>query len=257
MAANKNNSDSTAGLKIAARFGFRPHYLGLCGPKQARQEKLLQKFLQGKVPAVKMGPVFRKFLGAYSYYRLIAKSNKIKDPFDEKVVAAYWIGNKLLNKVRTEDLRKMVAEEFAGPGLLPKETAVQKASVIAEGLKPHHSFHVLTIGSITGSVDFKNTKLKDLCRVGWGRIIKISNLKSQISNLVVEYQPLVGKKRIKLGKEIKKEILWDKNLVPESKVGDWVAFHWNYLAQILTKKDVENLENYTLNTLNAINAQRR
>ncbi len=248
MAANKNNySESIPGLKIAARFGFRPHYLGLCGPKQARQQKLLQKFLQGKISAAKMKPVLRKFLGAYPYYKLIARSNKIKDPFDEKVASAYWIGNELLNKVKTVNLRQMIAKEFSGPGLLPKKIAARKAGAVPEGSKPHHSFHVLIIGSVTGSVDFKNTKLKDLCRVGWGRVKKIKN-----KSCLVEYQPLVGEKKIKLGKSVKKEIIWDKNLVPKVKIGDWLAFHWDYSAQILTQKDVKNLRKYTLNTLNTL-----
>lgn len=270
MAKNKNNySDSISGFKIAALFGFRPHYLGLCGPTQARQQKLLQKFLQGKITVAKMRPVFRKFLSAYSYYKLIARSNKIKNPFDEKVVSAYWIGNELLDKVKTGDLRQMIAKEFGGPGLLPKKIAIEKAGVIPHGSKPHHSFHVLAIGSVTGSVDFKNTKLKDLCRIGWGRVKKIKNQPrrpkgsgprpeaSEISNLVVQYQPLIGEKKIKLGKPVKKEIIWNKILAPKVKTGDWVAFHWDYLAQILTKKDVKNLRKYTLNTLNKINARSR
>ncbi len=248
MAKNKNNySNSIAGLKIAARFGFRPHYLGLCGPKQARQQKLLQKFLQGEVSTRKMEAVFRKFLGAYSYYKVIARSNKIKNPFDKRVVSAYWIGNELLDKVKTEDLRKMIAREFVGPDLLPKEIALKKAGAVPVGSKPHHSFHVLVIGSVTGSVDFKNTKLKDLCRIGWGRVKRV-----KAKSCLVEYQPLVGEKKIKLGKSVKKEIIWDKNLVPKVKIGDWLAFHWDYSAQILTQKDVKNLRKYTLNTLNTL-----
>lgn len=225
---------------MASRYGFRPHYLGLCGPKQARQEKLLQKFLQGSVPAAKMKPVFRKFMGAYSYYKLIARSNKIKDPFEKEVVSAYWIGNKLLDKVKTGDLRKMIAREFGGPGLLSKEIAVKKAAAISERSKPHHSFHVLVIGSVTGSVDFKNTKLKDLCRIGWGRVEKLESKK-----IIVECQPLIGKKEIKLGKPINKEIIWNKNLVPRLKKGDWVTFHWDYVCDRITPIQKKNLIYWT------------
>jgi len=241
VAKNKNNQkNSLAGFKIAGRFGFRPHYLGLCGPKQARQEKLLQKFLQGKISAAKMESVFRKFLGAYFYYKLIAKSNKIKNPFDEKVVSAYWIGNNLLKKVKTEDLRKMISKNFSGPGLLSREIAVKKAAVISKGSKPHHSFHVLLIGSITGSVDFKNTGLKDLCRISWGKIVKTKN-----KSCIIEYQPLIGEKKIKLGKSIKKEVIWEKNLAPKLKTGDWVAFHWNCICDKITPIQKKNLIYWT------------
>ncbi len=205
----------------------------------------MQKFLQGKIPTGKMKPVFRKFLGAYYYYQLIAKANKIKDSFDERVISAYWIGNGLLDKVKTEDLRKMITQKFAGPGLLPKKIAAKKAAAIPGGSKPHHSFHVLVIGSVTGSVDFKNTGLKDLCRVGWGRIIKKSKAKNQKSKVIVKYQPLVGEKKIKLGKPAKKEIIWDKILVPKLKIGDWVAFHWNYICDKITPPQKKNLIYWT------------
>ena len=187
-----------------------------------------------------MRPVFRKFMGAYSYYKLIARSNKIKDPFDERVVSAYWIGNNLLNKVKTEDLRRMVAEEFAGPGLLLKQVAIKKATSIPKGSKPHHSFHVLIIGSVTGSVDFKNTALKDLCRIGWGAVKKIKN-----KSCVVECRQFSGEKNIKIGKLIKKEVIWDKNLVAGLKIGDPVAFHWNCICDKITPIQKKNLEYWT------------
>ncbi|TSC53422.1 MAG: hypothetical protein LiPW39_287 [Parcubacteria group bacterium LiPW_39] len=265
-------------LKIAALYGFRPHMLGLCGPKEAGRRQLLKKFLLGKIPPGKMRPIFKKFMGAYGYYKLIAKSNKISDPFDKKVVEAYWIGNELLDKVKIGDLRKMITKDFSGPGLLPKEVAAKKAAAIPEGVKPHHSFHVLVIGSVTGSVDFKNTKLKDICRISWGRVVRCviparfakasarrakagihksgfrvkHGMTNNVSKIAIEYRPLVGEKKIKLGKPIKKEIIWDKNLIPKIKIGDWVSFHWNYLVQILTKQEIANLKKYTLNTLIAL-----
>ena len=254
-----------SGLKIAALYGFRPHNLGLCGPEEARRQQLLKKFLQGEMPATKMRPVFKKFLGAYAYYKLIAKSNKIKNSFNEQVVRAYWIGNKLLDRVKIDDLRKMIAEDFSGPGLLTKKNAVKKAAEIPKNSKPHHSFHVLTIGSVTGSVDFKNTKLKDTCRISWGKVIRVViPAKAGIQNpgfrvkhgmtakIIIGYQPLAGRKKIKLGKLIEKEIIWDKSLIPNIKIGNWVSFHWNWLVQILTKKEVFSLKRYTLNTIDSL-----
>lgn len=184
-----------------------------------------------------------KFQGAYSYYELIAKSNKIKDPLDEKVIKAYWIGNDLLEKVKTEDLRKMIARDFSKPGLLSKKAALKKAKEIPEGSKPHHSFHALVIGSVTGRIKLRG-KLIDLCRISWGKVMKTKKEK-----IIVRYQPLVAGKEIKLGKPVKKEIFWDKNLIPNIKIGDWVSFHWNHLAQRLSKKEVKNLNKYTNLTL--------
>ncbi|MBU1102681.1 hypothetical protein KJ853_03450, partial [Patescibacteria group bacterium] len=119
--------------------------------------------------------------------------------------------------------------------------------------KPHHSFHILVLGSITGRVNFEgDTKLKDVCRVGWGRVIKkIKNQKSKIK-ILVEYQPLVENKTLKLGTPKQKEIFWDKNLIPKIKIGDWVSFHWNYLVQVLSTSEMANLKKYTLNTLKSL-----
>lgn len=280
----KSPASSAAGFKIAAIHGWRPHALGLCGPEEARRQELLKKFLQGKIAPSKMRKVFRHFMGAYAYYKLIAKSNNIKDQFDKRVIEAYWIGNNLLDNVKTDDLCQMIARDFAGPGLLSKDVAAKKASLIPDLSKPHHSFHVLTIGSVTGSVDFTgNTKLKDTCRVGWGKVqqiviparldsarmakagihpavagrIKPGITKNRVlGKIKVSYNPLVGNKQIKFGKPIKKEIHWDKLVAPRVKKGDWVSFHWNWLVKVLNKKELANLKKYTQKTLNTINGKK-
>ena len=266
---------TAAGLMLAAIHGYRPHTLGLCGPAEARRQELLKKFLQGQAAPAKMKKIFRQFMGAYAYYELIAKSNKIKNTFDKSVIEAYWIGNKLLDKVKTGDLRQMIAKDFAGPGLLSKKVAAEKAAQIPVGSKPHHSFHVLTIGSVTGSVDFTgNTKLKDICRVGWGCVEKFnfpppplklrggggklsalllqSNEKNEVIKIIVRYQPLIGNKTIKLGQPIKKEVSWDKLIAPKIKKGDWVSFHWDWLVKVLNDRELKNLKKYTRNTLSAL-----
>ncbi|MBI4709434.1 MAG: hypothetical protein HY764_04500 [Candidatus Portnoybacteria bacterium] len=242
-----------SGLKIAALYGFRPNALGLCGPKELPRQQILKEFLAGKISHSQILSVMRQFRGAYPYYELIARKNKVKTgAFNKKVVEAYWIGNELLDKVSATDLRKMVVSQFSGPGLLSKKEAIKKAGAIPENSKPHHSFHVLVIGSVTGSVDFTgNTKLKDLCRVGWGRVKKLK-VKSGKLKVIVEYQPLVGEKKIKLGKLQKKEVFWDREIVSEIKIGDWVSFHWNFVVQKLNEQNIVNLFKYTKDTLDSL-----
>lgn len=203
----------------------------------------------GKLGILEVLPVLKKFEAAYAYYELIAQKNKVKaGPFNKRVVEAYWIGNELLEKVKARDLREMIVEKFTRPGLLSIQQAETKVKLIPESAKPHHSFHVLILGSITGRVDFdNNTKLMDICRIGWGKVSKLKTSKISIS-----YNPLIGKKIIKLGKPIKKEIIWDKKILPGVKVGDWVSFHWNYAIQVLREQDILNLYKYTQNTLDAL-----
>lgn len=198
------------GLRLAALYGIKPFLMGFCGPQGKTDKAILLKFLKNKkVPEKKVIKILEQFEGAYPYYKIIAEANKIKNPFDERVVRAYWVGNKLLEK--------------------------------AGGIKSHHSYHVLLVGSVTGRIVLKG-KLLDLCRVGWGKVVKNSKL-------VVEYQPLIGKKKLKLGKPIKKEIDWDKDLLPKVKIGDWVSFHWNQAVEVLIKEGRKNLEKYTKLTL--------
>jgi len=82
------------GIRIAALYGFYPHRLGFCGPQKNSAKKTLLDYLSGeKISEQKIRKVLETFKGSFSYYKLITKSNGIENPFDEKVVKAYWIGN--------------------------------------------------------------------------------------------------------------------------------------------------------------------
>jgi len=251
-----------SGPKIAALYGLIPNRLGFCGPRQ----EILKKFLAGKLGIVDVIPVLEKFEAAYSYYELIAQKNKVRTgPLNKRVVEAYWIGNELLEKVTADDLRQLIIKKFTKPGLLSKEEAEIKAKSIPENSKPHHSFHVLILGSITGRIDFTgDSKLKDTCRIEWGRVIKIPNTKKPYSSrwldepirqkakIIVQCNPLVGEKVIKLGKAVKKEVIWEKEILPLLNIGDWVSLHWNHAIQILKEEDIINLHKYTQNTLDGL-----
>jgi hypothetical protein len=240
-----------SGLKVAASFGRTPNTLGFCGPQALDEQKALREYLYYGKDIARAKKVMSKFEGAYSYYLLIAKKNNIRDPFDERVVNAYWIGNNLLEKVNTEDLKKMVLRRFTKPGLLSKEEALKRIEKIPNSAKPHHSFHVFIMGTVTGKIDLNTIKLKDICRVGWGRVAKL-NVRGSKSKVIIKYQPVIRDKKIKLGKYKLKELDWDKKAVPELKIGDRVAFHWNTLTKVLTKEEMKNLKKYTQNTLNSL-----
>ncbi len=77
-------------------------------------------------------------------------------------------------------------------------------------------------------------------------------LHSSKGQIKVRYQPLIVDKRYRLGEPKEKYIIWNKNLLPIPKVGQYVSFHWDQVAQILTKGDLANLRKYTQKTLNCI-----
>lgn len=140
-----------SGTKTGALYGIYPFELNLCGPLGKEPRKILSGYLSGKkVSEKEVRNVLKDFEGAYPYYKRIAESNRIDDPFDEKVVRAYWIGNDLLNKAKNA----------------------------------HHSYHVYVVGSVTGRIELKG-KLLDICRVSWGEVIR-----KKEDRVIVKYRPI-------------------------------------------------------------------
>lgn len=228
-----------SGLKLAALYGIYPHRLGFCGPKKSSARKTLANFLSGKKVSEKtIRKILTNFKGAFSYYKLIAKCNNIEDPFDERVVKAYWLGNQLLENVSIDSLKEILLGEFAKP-----REEIPLAS------KAHHSFHVLVVGSVSGRVVLKG-KLLDLCRIGWAKILKCKKNKREA---IVEHQALQKRNnRYFFGKPVPRVVFWDKNFIPELRVGNWVALHWNHIVQVLNKKELALLKKYTQITINSL-----
>ncbi len=192
-----------------------------------------------------------KFEGLFPYLELIAKSNKIKNPFNYKVIHAYWIGNNLLLNVKTEDLIKEVIIKKFGK-FLTKDNLENVIQKIPKDAKPHHSFHVFYIGTVTGKIE-KTLENKNLCMISWGRIKGIRD-----KFFLVERQPLIiENNKLKLGnfkeEKIKTylEINGAKiNPIKDSKIGGFVSIHWDFAVQILDKNDLKNLQYWTNYHLN-------
>lgn len=100
------------GLVLAASFSYgclQANALGLT-PMLKKYAKSKGKFFSEKE--------IRKALGkliSYYFYAAIALANNIKDPLDEKVVKAHWIGNELLEKVKLVHLKKVQSREKIDP----------------------------------------------------------------------------------------------------------------------------------------------
>jgi hypothetical protein len=221
------------GLKIFALYSFPPQRFGFCGAGKERGKEIFD-FLLGK-EILEIEEIMKNSKAAHFYCQLIAKENKIPNSFNKKVVRAYWIGNKLLEKVRLKKLKEMVKKNFKKPklaNLLPKTSRV------------HHSFHVLVTGPIDKTL-ILTEGMKDLCKISWGKVLKILNSRFKIGNLIVEYQPLLREKIWFLGKPQKRKIFWHKKILPKLKVGDFVSFHWDFVCEKLSQEDLENLKKYT------------
>lgn len=242
---------NTSGLRSAALYGYLPNKLGFCGPDGKRENKIIEDFLTGRNFSPKIFSIMEKFKGAYSYYKLIAKKNGIKNFLNKKVVEAYWIGNNLLKKVNRRDICKMIQEEFVESGMLSEKDALKRIKNIPKNSKPHHSFHVFIFGTVTNKINLNTLALKDICRVGWGRVID----KKRKDRLFIKYQPIEARGgSLIFGKVIEKEIVWNKKIIPKIKLGDTVSVHWGMAVEKISAKKSAELKKHTLHTLKLISA---
>ncbi len=239
------------GLLRAARYCYKPNILGYCGSQEKRGQLLLQRFLRKeKVDENAVRDFLATFEAAYPYLQLIASENNIADPFEEKVVEAYWIGNDLLEKVRHTAFQAMIAEKFGRPHLLGEKRAREIAQNLPPSLSPHHSVHLSVIGSLTKKLEI-TVRNMDFCRIGWGKVEK-----KEEEILVLTSQRLVQNKttgKLALEEEKGKVTLYSPHITA-ARIGDIVSFHWKCACEVLTNTQVENLQSYTLKTLRAINS---
>ncbi|MGI8829470.1 MAG: DUF6390 family protein, partial [Candidatus Limnocylindria bacterium] len=134
------SASPVAGTLRFVRYAFMPNRLQYCGGDDNRT--LLQYATEG-VTDGGLTPLLRRFTGAMPYLELIARANGIADPFDRRVVDAYWIGNSLLERVEVRELYDDMLARFGSRlnGRM-REIVLGKAPA---GARPHHSFHVLDV----------------------------------------------------------------------------------------------------------------
>ncbi len=229
--------DEPSGLALAASFSLPPNQLGLCGPKKTAWGN-----------PRKLAVALKKFRAPYSYLSLIADANGL-EPFDYDVVEAFWLGNKLLEGINGEDMAAVIRKRFVAPSFLSSGRAETLASGLPPKVRPHHSFHVFYIGSISGVLKRTRAEL-DACRVAWGKVKKVKDKSVQVS-----YSPLVLNAKNKgAGIENKNACLGSRKLADwkfdssrfSLSSGDLVASHWGVLAATISPRQANNLEKYTL-----------
>ena len=220
------------------RYAFMPNRLRYCGGDNNRT--LFEYGIENTTDGG-LSPLLRRFTGALPYLQLIARANGIADPFDPRVVEAYWIGNQLLDHVEVRQLYDHLLDRF-GKQLQgrTRELVLGKAPT---GARPHHSFHVLDVHSRVGELEHSLQTL-DGCRVSWGRVLAVDG-----AELLVERQPLVLEQgKLGLGEAQRTRMVRQvdgRGFADAAEVGDWVSLHWGWVCEVLTPHQQVNVARYT------------
>ncbi len=225
------------GMLLFARFAFMPNHLGYCGDDF---NATLLAYLREGASDQGLRRHLHAFSGALPYLQVIAESNGIADPFDARVVEAYWIGNDLLEAVDWAFHARCLHERFKGrvrPATM--ELLVGKPRA---GARAHHAFHVFDVSFRTGLP--QGDAALDLCRIGWGTVSAV-----EPGAFTVTHQPIVVRQgRLSFGEPQPERVLramGKDQFLDEVSVGDVIAFHWRWACLALAPAQVASLERYT------------
>ena len=246
QAENPPGATALDGTLRFIRYAFMPNRLQYCGGDD--NATLLEHAVTGEAYAGVV-PALRKFTGAMPYLTLLARENGIADPFDARVVEAYWLGNELLDRVEVRGLYETLRGRY-GKQLSPRlmELVAGKAP---RGARPHHSFHVFDVHSRAGELEHSLATMEN-CRISWGRVTQ-----AQGAELVIARPPLVLRDgRLELGEPRPERVLRQVGgygFADDAQVGDWVSVHWGWVCEVLDERSLCNLDRYTRHHLRIAN----
>ena len=232
-------ASSQAGILRFIHYAFMPNRLGYCGPDDNR--RLFDHGVAGEADRA-LVPALTRFLGPMPYLRAIAAGAGIRDPFDDRVVEAYWIGNDLLDRYASRELYDALRERFRRE--LPPKVMDLIAEQIPAGALPHHSFHVFDVWLRVGRLDGNVVSTLDHCRISWGTVASVNG-----ATVALDRPPLqLSEGKLALGAPQRVHVtrLVDgKGFVADVLPGDQVAVHWGWVCERLSPAQVGNLARYT------------
>jgi hypothetical protein len=228
----------TNGVGLAARYAFPPNRLRYCG-----QPAFISALRSGRRRELERE--LKKFTAHYGYLCLIAAENGL-EPFDMRVVRAFWTGNSLLENVSTAALRRFIVRMIKD-----RARAGKLVENLPPGALPHHSFNPLYLNFVTEKVA-RSVRNYDSCCVSWGRVLGLRGKSATVL-------------RNRIARESGRFVLRQKadavalekcgiRLVGPLKKGDVVSVHWGVAIERLGPAQSAALERYTRKNLDAINS---
>jgi hypothetical protein len=231
------------GLLLFARYAYPPNRLGYCG---SDDHAALFGYLTGDSVDTGLTQLAQRFEGAYPYLRLIAEANRLPDPFDRRVVEAYWVGNALLERVGASPLFESLRERFR-PRMSARNFSWM-TSTLGDGSTPHHNFHVFEVYRRAGLMRDERATIAldrmDMCRISWGRVVLVDGVE-----MVVERSPLVlNEGKLALGAPVPVTILRrvdGRRFLDDFQQGETVSLHWNWACDRLSATALRALSRAT------------
>jgi hypothetical protein len=230
---------SNDGALLFGRYAFPPNRLGYCGPDD---HQALFEYVTSGATDGGLAQLERRFDGAYPYLRLIAQANNIPDPFDRRVVEAYWIGNEYLERVAPSPFYESLGERFRPR--MDARTFTWLATKLDQGARPHHNFHVFEVYLRAGLMRDARAQIglerMDACRISWGRVAVVDG-----AELVVE-RPALALREGKLAltepqtKCVTRQIA-GRGFADSAQLGDFVAIHWDWVCEVLDEHSLRRL----------------
>lgn len=210
----------------------------------------MKEYLDAGQSDPRLSAILRRFQNLYPYLMHIAEGNGIRDPFDDRVVEAYWIGNRLLDAFSPQKylglLDALEVKKKAG-----RERFEMIGKRIVRGGFPHHSFHVLNVWRETNHELLRDGDWSAVaeCIVSWG---KVSAVSGPFIDVVTEPLLRDERERFFLGAPVSRRLVRDLAadididlLAPEQ----WVSIHWGVPCEVLSERAALRLRIYTLRSI--------
>ncbi|HTS33184.1 MAG TPA: DUF6390 family protein [Thermoplasmata archaeon] len=233
------------GVALGARFSIATNRLQYCGPDGA-ETALYRAITEGTdLPAARRA--LSRFEALVPYLETIGRKHQL-DPFDERVVEAYWLGNDLLDSFERSDFLGLL-DRLVRRGL-PRSLATRLAQHLPGRPIPHHMFHVgfVGVGNVTGHVPTTLANMES-CRPAWATVVALDS-----SSVTVESPALrVERGRLSLSGTRTEALPYDPKVIPDLKVGEPVVVHWRTLALRAAAHQLAALRRYTELSLAAAN----
>ncbi len=229
------------GLAVCSRYAFAPNLYHYCGPEKQSD---LQAYVSQNIVDGGLSDILSHFDTLYKYLVLIASENAIDDPFDPRVVEAYWLGNSLALKVQKGALMNHITDGLSIGKKMPKSAFSKLSdSLMSHGL-PTHTDHVLSVYIRTGHHAIVHTlETMDNCRISWGRVKEKLVNRTGADQCIIEMRHLsCVNDALTLGPPELTTVL-SVGIVP--KVGDWVSVHWGYICDVLSESQVKQVSLFT------------